>query len=117
MGHFGTILETNLEDVINVFSVDVFGPVRLVQMVVPHMPKGGRIINVGSIASKLGIPAIPVYGAAKATLDALTFSMSQEVRPFSYWHLPSNNNSHVPTVAYSSDIKRVSPLILLLRVR
>jgi NAD(P)-dependent dehydrogenase (short-subunit alcohol dehydrogenase family) len=41
------------------------------------MPQGGRIINVGSVASKLGIEA--VYGAAKAAMDALTFSLARDV--------------------------------------
>jgi len=79
-GHFGSVLKAPLGAIIDVFHVDVFGTIRLMQNVVPHMPKGGRIINIGSIASKLGIPVIPIYGAAKATLDTLTFSMSQEVR-------------------------------------
>jgi short-subunit dehydrogenase len=79
-GHFGSVLQAPLEDIVNVFNVCVFGPIQLMQTVVPHMPKGGRIINIGSIASKLGLPGIPVYGAAKAAMDTLTFSMSQEVR-------------------------------------
>jgi NAD(P)-dependent dehydrogenase (short-subunit alcohol dehydrogenase family) len=88
-GHFGSVLTAPLEDIVNVFNVDVFGPVRLMQAVVSHMPKGGRIINIGSIASKLGLAGLPVYGAAKAAMDALTFSMSQEVWPptrFSFIH-------------------------------
>lgn len=81
VGHFGSILTASREDIVNVFNIDVFGPIQLVQTVVPHMPKGGRIINIGSIASKLGIADIPVYGAAKAAMDTLTFSMSKEVSP------------------------------------
>jgi short-subunit dehydrogenase len=79
IGHFGSILQVPIDDIVNVFNVDVFGPIRLMQIIVPHMPKGGRIINIGSIASKLGLANLPVYGAAKAAMDTLTFSMSQEV--------------------------------------
>jgi NAD(P)-dependent dehydrogenase (short-subunit alcohol dehydrogenase family) len=81
VGHFGSVLTAPLESIVNVFNVDVFGPIQLMQNVVPHMSKGGRIINIGSVASKLGLAEFPVYGAAKAAIDALTFSMSQEVRP------------------------------------
>jgi NAD(P)-dependent dehydrogenase (short-subunit alcohol dehydrogenase family) len=50
------------------------------QVAVPHMPPGSRIINIGSVASKLGTPGTAIYGASKAAMDALTFSMAMEVR-------------------------------------
>lgn len=43
-----------------------------------RMPNGGRIVNIGSIASKVLIPP-PVYSAAKATTDALTTLWAGEV--------------------------------------
>jgi NAD(P)-dependent dehydrogenase (short-subunit alcohol dehydrogenase family) len=43
------------------------------------MPKGGRIINVTSVASKLGMVVLPVYGASKAAVDSLTFTWAREV--------------------------------------
>jgi NAD(P)-dependent dehydrogenase (short-subunit alcohol dehydrogenase family) len=43
------------------------------------MPTGGRIINISSIASKMGIPLLPVYGATKAALDSLTYTWASEV--------------------------------------
>jgi NAD(P)-dependent dehydrogenase (short-subunit alcohol dehydrogenase family) len=52
----------------------------MVRSVVPHMPSGGRIINVSSIASKMGIANMPVYGASKAALDSMTYSWAAEVR-------------------------------------
>ncbi|KAF3915481.1 hypothetical protein ABW21_db0201687 [Orbilia brochopaga] len=60
------------------FGINVFGPLYLTQQTVPHMPQGGRIINVGSIASKMGLETAGIYGAAKAAQDALTFSMAME---------------------------------------
>lgn len=61
------------------FNIGVFAPLKLIQTVVPHMPRGGRIINIGSIASKLGIQGSAVYNAVKAALDCLTFSLATEV--------------------------------------
>lgn len=43
------------------------------------MPRGGRVINIGSEASRLGMAPIAIYGAAKAAQDALTYSMAMEV--------------------------------------
>ena len=43
------------------------------------MPKGGRIINTGTIASKLTNPGVSVYCAAKSAQDSLTASLAGEV--------------------------------------
>ncbi|KAL3417090.1 short-chain oxidoreductase [Phlyctema vagabunda] len=55
------------------FAVNVFGMIYMTQAIVGvgRMPKGGRIINIGSIASKVLIPP-PVYSATKAAMDAMT---------------------------------------------
>jgi NAD(P)-dependent dehydrogenase (short-subunit alcohol dehydrogenase family) len=72
-------LEATLEDMHTQFNVGVFVPLRMIQATIPHMPRGGRVINIGSIASKLGIHGSPVYNASKAALDSLTFSLAKEV--------------------------------------
>ena len=43
------------------------------------MPRGGRILNIGSIASKMGMAAMATYSAAKAAQDSLTASWASEV--------------------------------------
>jgi NAD(P)-dependent dehydrogenase (short-subunit alcohol dehydrogenase family) len=70
------------EDLEREFGVNVFGTVYMIQAVVGagKMPKGGRIINVGSIASKTLPPVGPVYCAAKAAQDSLTTLWAGEVR-------------------------------------
>ena len=45
---------------------------------VGRMPKGGRIINIRSIASKVLVPP-PLYGATKTAMDALTTLWASEV--------------------------------------
>jgi NAD(P)-dependent dehydrogenase (short-subunit alcohol dehydrogenase family) len=62
------------------FAVNVFGVVYMTQAAVGvgRMPKGGRIINIGSIASKILVPP-PVYGATKAASDAITTLFAGEV--------------------------------------
>ncbi|KAK6543235.1 hypothetical protein TWF694_000003 [Orbilia ellipsospora] len=60
------------------FEINVFGPLYLVQQAVPHMPQGGRIINIGSVASKLGMDMAGIYGAAKAAQDSLTYALAME---------------------------------------
>lgn len=50
-----------------------------VRAVVPHMPPGGRIINISSVSSKICLQNIPFYSAAKAAVDSLTLTWAGEV--------------------------------------
>lgn len=45
------------------------------------MKAGGRIINVSSIIARLGSFMLPVYGASKGALNALTVALSDELGP------------------------------------
>lgn len=62
-----------------VLDVNVKGTIFVAQAVIPVIASGGRIINISSIASKLGDNYIPVYGASKAAIDSLTWSWAKEV--------------------------------------
>ncbi|EXJ89648.1 hypothetical protein A1O3_02715 [Capronia epimyces CBS 606.96] len=72
-------LQASSEDVTAVFAANVFSALFMVQAAVPVMHRGGRVINIGSIASKLGIGPTALYGAAKAANDALTYSLAMEL--------------------------------------
>lgn len=75
------LLEATPEHVQNSFGVNVFGPLYLIQAIVQigKMPKGGRIINIGSVVSKMGMALAATYAAAKAAQDSLTASFAGEV--------------------------------------
>ena len=68
-----------------VFSANVFGPflcsreaVRV--MSTKHGGQGGAIVNVSSMASRLGSPAEYVdYAASKGALDTMTIGLAREV--------------------------------------
>ncbi|KAK4066317.1 uncharacterized protein Triagg1_8149 [Trichoderma aggressivum f. europaeum] len=63
------------------FGINVFATIYLTQAVIGigKMPRGGRIINVGSIVSKLGPELSAVYAAAKAAQDSLTASWAGQL--------------------------------------
>ncbi|KAF2672870.1 NAD(P)-binding protein [Microthyrium microscopicum] len=73
-----TSLDVTKEAADEILNVNILGPILLTQAVIPHMPPGGRIINISSAASKMGMPIAPVYGASKAALDSLTYVWAQE---------------------------------------
>ncbi|KAJ8103358.1 hypothetical protein POJ06DRAFT_247381 [Lipomyces tetrasporus] len=76
---YGTILDSKAEDIMKTFQVAVVGPVLLLQAAYPHIPRGGRIVNIGTVASKLGFVQMPIYAAAKAAMDQLTFTLAREI--------------------------------------
>lgn len=76
---FGETLAVKAGQLTQAFDVNIKGPIFVAQAVVPLIAPGGRIINISSVASKLGDSIIPVYGASKAALDSLTWSWAKEV--------------------------------------
>lgn len=73
-------LQATEEDIERTFAINVFASLYMTQAVVPVMPRGGRIINISSIASKLGMAPIALYSASKAAGDTLAYAMATEVR-------------------------------------
>ncbi|WP_253201343.1 SDR family oxidoreductase [Sphingomonas quercus] len=62
-------------------EIDLIAPFDLVRHVLPHMPAGGRIINVTSIAGPIARGGDAAYTAAKGGLDALTRALAAELGP------------------------------------
>jgi NAD(P)-dependent dehydrogenase (short-subunit alcohol dehydrogenase family) len=66
------------------FETNVFGPLRLTQLVLPGMRRRGtgRIINVSSMGGRLVFPGGGVYHASKYAVEALSDALRYELRPF-----------------------------------
>ncbi len=64
-----------------VFEVNVFALYRLTQLCLKPMvaAKYGRIVNVSSVAAKLGAPYNTIYSGSKAAVDGFTRSLALEV--------------------------------------
>lgn len=61
------------------FDVNVLGLLLVTQAAAKHLPKGGSIINIGSLASRITPPASAVYTATKGAVDAITGVLSLEL--------------------------------------
>lgn len=48
---------------------------------IPHLPEGGTIVNISSVAASQGLPGRGPYSAAKAGLEGLTRSLAIELAP------------------------------------
>jgi NAD(P)-dependent dehydrogenase (short-subunit alcohol dehydrogenase family) len=80
----GALEEVSEEQTQQVFDVNVFGALRMIRAVVPHMreQRSGRIINISSIAGKLSTPVNGTYSATKFALEALSDALHLELASF-----------------------------------
>ena len=80
----GAIETLPMDRVRGVFETNVFGPVRLIQLVLPGMREAGagRIVTVGSMNGKFTWPGTGYYCGTKHALEAISDSLRYEVRPF-----------------------------------
>lgn len=72
-------MDLTIDQIRQTFEVNLYGPIFMVRATVPHMPAGGRIINISSTSVKTPTPQYNVYGASKAALDYLTAIWAGEV--------------------------------------
>ena len=83
-GSYGSIEELPMSEARRQFDVNVFGAMRLAQLVLPHMTaeRSGRIVNVSSIGGRFSMALGGWYHATKYAMEALSDALRQEVRGF-----------------------------------
>lgn len=83
-GSYGAIEDVSMEDARYQLEVNVFGAMRLIQLVLPKMreKKYGKIVNISSVGGKIAFPLGGWYHASKFALEALSDSLRNEVRKF-----------------------------------
>jgi len=83
-GLMGCVEDLSMEEVKAQFETNLFGIIRVTQAVLPAMrkQKHGIIVNVSSIAGRIGFPASPAYISTKFALEGLSESMRYELEPF-----------------------------------
>lgn len=70
-----------LDDLDRILAVNLRGPILVAQAVLPHLSKGGRIINIASELAYLGRAGSSAYAATKGGILALTRSWARELAP------------------------------------
>lgn len=83
-GESGAVEEVDPARVRRQFETNVFGLLRLTQLVLPGMraQRWGRIVNVSSMGGKLTFPGGGVYHASKHAIEALSDALRFEVQGF-----------------------------------
>jgi NAD(P)-dependent dehydrogenase (short-subunit alcohol dehydrogenase family) len=80
----GAVETVALDQVRRQFETNVFGVVRMCQLVLPGMRDQGwgRIVNIGSMGGRLTFPGGGIYHATKYAVEAISDALRFEVRGF-----------------------------------
>jgi NAD(P)-dependent dehydrogenase (short-subunit alcohol dehydrogenase family) len=80
----GAVETIALDDVRRQFETNVFGLLRMCQLVLPGMRRRGqgRIVNMSSMGGKLTFPGGGIYHATKHAVEAISDAMRFEVKGF-----------------------------------
>jgi NAD(P)-dependent dehydrogenase (short-subunit alcohol dehydrogenase family) len=80
----GAVETLDVDDIRREFETNVFGLVRLSQLVLPGMRerRQGRIVNIGSMGGKLTFPGGGAYHASKYAVEAFSDALRFEVSGF-----------------------------------
>lgn len=83
-GSYGAVEDVDMAEARAQFDVNVFGAVRLTQLVLPHMraQRSGTIVNITSMGGKIHTPLGAWYHGTKFALEAISDCLRMEVRPF-----------------------------------
>lgn len=82
IARYSPIADYPVEDIDAQLAVNIRGPILASKAAIPHLPAGGRIINIGSAGAEriVGSPGT-VYYMTKSAIQSLTRGLAQELGP------------------------------------
>jgi NAD(P)-dependent dehydrogenase (short-subunit alcohol dehydrogenase family) len=82
VGAVGAGEESSIDQAKGVFDINVFGLMRMTNLVLPHMRAqgNGRIVNVASVLGLIPAPFMAVYAATKHAVEGYAESVDHELR-------------------------------------
>jgi NAD(P)-dependent dehydrogenase (short-subunit alcohol dehydrogenase family) len=83
-GFLGAFEEATEEEIGRQFDTNVFGLIRVIQAVLPHMRQrqSGHIINVSSLFGyQASVPGFGLYGSTKFAVEGISEGLALEVNP------------------------------------
>ena len=83
-GMWGTVEDVSIQEFKEQFETNFFAIIRMIQKIAPVMRKqnNGHIVNVSSVAGRIGFPVSAAYISSKFALEGLSESLRFELMPF-----------------------------------
>jgi short-subunit dehydrogenase len=78
LNHRGPILKFSPRELADIITTNLTAPIVLTRAAVEHLPAGGAVVNVASLAGMIPVPNEAAYSASKAGLRAFTRSLRDE---------------------------------------
>ena len=84
IGSWGSFVEVSQADADHVIALNLVAVLDLTRLVLPEMirRRRGHIVNIGSVAGRLGVPFESIYSTTKFGLAGFTEAVAVEVAPF-----------------------------------
>ena len=107
--HRGDMLRHRPQQLADMFMVNLVAPVVLTRVVADLMPPGGVVVNVASLAGKLGVPGSAVYSGTKAGLRFWALAAAEDLGRRGI-RVANVNPGPVDTGFFDDDFEHVSDL-------
>lgn len=79
VNHRGALCERSNHELAQILDVNLVAPVLLTHAALPHLSRGGAVLNVASLAGKVPVPHEATYSASKAGLRAFSRALDTEL--------------------------------------
>jgi NAD(P)-dependent dehydrogenase (short-subunit alcohol dehydrogenase family) len=114
IGLFSVFETTTDEMARTVFETNLFGPLEIMRVAIPHLREhgGGHIVNLTSASSIVPEPLMAIYNASKAALDNLTETLRLELLPQNI-ELKLIEPGFVPTTRLVEKLQATAPGLVI----
>ena len=80
VNHRGPVKGLEAQQLAQIVDTNLRAPIVLTKLALKHMPAGGAIVNVASIAGQIPVVDEATYSATKFGLRAFTYALAEELR-------------------------------------
>jgi NAD(P)-dependent dehydrogenase (short-subunit alcohol dehydrogenase family) len=108
---YGPVEETPPERIRDLYQVNVFSPVSLIQQFLPAMRErgSGTVVNVTSLGGRLVFPFFTSYNSTKHAMEGYSEGLWHELKPFGI-RVKAVEPGYVATPIYKAMDERAEPM-------
>lgn len=107
--HRGSMLRHTPEELAQMVQVNTVAPIALTRIAVDHMPRGGCVVNVASLAGKMPVPGSATYSGTKAGLRFWALSAAEDLADRGI-RIANVNPGPVDSGFFDEDLDNVAPI-------